>query len=91
MIDVEQNIGKAFGRGFRDSTLGGLNWLKGDRGRAYGYFCAQFDRVTNADGKYRHNFEAILDRAGYTVGGLLVGLPMGIRDLVPYVLKRVIK
>ncbi len=98
MIDGEQslgsykisapNIGEGFGGGFRDSTLGGLNWLKGNRDRAYDYFFAHFNRVTDADGKYRHNSVAILDRAGYTVGGLLVVCPMGIRDLVSYVLKR---
>lgn len=97
MIDYEQSLGShkisapnmvaAFRRGFRDSILGGLDWLKGDRDRATDYFAAQFNRVTGADGKYRHNSEAILDRAGYTVGGLLVVCPMGIRDLVSYVLK----
>lgn len=101
MTDHEQNLGnykisvpnmvKGVGRGFRDSTLGGLNWLKGDRNRAYDYFFAHYNRVTDPDGKSRHNPEAFLDRTGYVVGGLIEVFPMAIRDLVSYALNRASK
>ena len=62
-ISAPNRIG-GFRGGFSDATLGGLNWIKGDRDRAMRDFGAHFNRVTDADGNYRHNLQEIIDRAG---------------------------